>query len=177
MRWRRPRAWRRRARAALPHVFHRRGPTGDCAGAGAGVRRRRQHCRQRWPDSRLHCCPEWPHRDGAGAGAGVRRRTHCAASCCLRRLLPLRRPPLVSGACGCCCCQRALPHQVQHDACCPRLPPRRPPRRPHGLHGCFLQCFRLRLLLLPPATGKGACSVAHGGLPETCIFRPFTAEK
>jgi hypothetical protein len=32
---------------------------------------------------------------------------------------------------------------------------------------------------IPPATGKGtqACSVAHGGLPETCIFRPFTAEK
>ena len=29
----------------------------------------------------------------------------------------------------------------------------------------------------PPATGKGtqACSVSHGGTPETFIFRPFTA--
>jgi hypothetical protein len=34
---------------------------------------------------------------------------------------------------------------------------------------CFLQ--------MPPATGKGtqACSVSHGGTPETFIFRPFTA--
>ena len=33
-----------------------------------GVRRRRQHCRQRGSYSRLHGCPEWPHGDCAGAG-------------------------------------------------------------------------------------------------------------
>jgi hypothetical protein len=63
----------------------------------------------------------------------------------LRRLLPLHRPPPVSGACGCYCCRRALPRQVQHAACCPRLPPRRPPRRP-PLHG------------LPPRSTDGAPS-------------------
>ena len=39
-------------------------------------------------------------------------------------------PAPVSGACGCCCCQGALHHQVQHAACCPRLPPTRTQRRP-----------------------------------------------
>ncbi len=60
------------------------------AGAGQGVRRRRQHCQQEWRYSRLQSCPEWPHSDSAGAGAGVRRRRqqcqkrwrHSSLHCC-----------------------------------------------------------------------------------------------
>jgi hypothetical protein len=80
-----------------------------------------------WADARL---PRNPCMCSFVAGAD----RHCASSSSLRRLLPLRLPPPVSGDCWCYCCRRAMPRQVQKTACCPQCPPCHLPRLP-PLHG------------------------------------------
>jgi len=100
--------------------------------------------------------PRTPCIGSFGAGAG----RHCAASSSLRRLLPLRWPPPVSRACGCCCCRRALPRQAQHAACCP-LP--------------LLQCLPAHLPI--SLFSKQLCTCVFIRSARTCVCGGEGAER